>query len=85
MTPSDSVSTGLIGFLFQLDHPAALDPAVTADDVTVEIDAYCDWKINANFLLSVVAAYGNPRQAVEQAFGRTDDFTYGMLYLTYSY
>jgi hypothetical protein len=51
----------------------------------LEIDAYCDWKLNDNFILSMVAAYGNPRQAVEQAFDRTDNFTYGMLYLAYSY
>jgi len=85
VAPTDAVGLGLITFLFQLDHPAALDPAVTSDDVMVEFDLYCDWSLNDNFLLSIVAAYGNPRQAVEQAFDRTDDFTYGMLYLTYTY
>jgi hypothetical protein len=85
LTPSDSLGMGIIGFAFELDEPAALDPAVTSNDVMVEIDLYADWKINSNFLLSIVAAYGNPRLAVEQAFGRTDDFTYGMLYLAYSY
>jgi hypothetical protein len=85
LTPNDKVGFGLIGFLFELDEPSALGPDVTSNDVMVELDAYCDWKLNSNFLLSLVAAYGNPRLAVEQAFGRTDDFTYGMVYLTYSY
>jgi len=85
LTPNDRVGFGLIGFLFELDEPSALGPDVTSNDVMVELDAYCDWKLNSNFLLSLVAAYGNPRLVVEQAFGRTDDFTYGMVYLTYSY
>lgn len=85
LAPSDAVGMGLIGFIFQLDQPEALAPQVTSKDVMVEVDFYLDWKINANFLASFVAAYGNPRQAVEQAFDRTDNFTYGMVYLAYSY
>ena len=85
VSPNDKIGAGLITFLFELDHPEALGPGVTAQDVMIEFDAYCDWKLNDNFILSIVGAYGNPRQAVEQAFGRTDNFTYGMLYLAYSY
>ena len=36
-------------------------------------------------LLSFVAAFAHPQEAAEQGFGRTDDFTYGMIYVTYSY
>jgi alginate export protein len=85
VSPNDKIGGGLFMYLFELDQPKALGPGVTSNDVMVEFDAYCDWKLNANFTLSIVAAYGNPRQAVEQAFGRTDDFTYGMLYLAYSF
>lgn len=85
LTPNDRIGTGVIGYLFQLDHPEALGPHVTSSDVMVEIDGYCDWKLNDNFTLSIVAAYGNPRQAVEQAFNRTDSFKYGMLYLAYAF
>ena len=85
VAPNDRIGGGLIWYLFQLDHPEALGPGVTSRDVMLEIDAYCDWKLNDNFTLSIVAAYGNPRQAVEQAFGRTDQFTYGMLYLAYTF
>jgi len=85
LTPTDRIGTGLIGYLFQLDHPEALGPHVTSSDVMLEVDAYCDWKLNDNFTLSIVAAYGNPRLAVEQAFNRTDSFKYGMLYLAYAF
>ena len=85
LTPNDRIGTGLIGYLFQLDHPEALGPHVTSSDVMLEIDGYCDWKLNDNFTLSIVAAYGNPRLAVEQAFNRTSSFKYGMLYLAYAF
>jgi hypothetical protein len=41
--------------------------------------------VNGNFTASFVAALGHPQDAVEQRFGRTDDFTYGMIYVAYSY
>jgi hypothetical protein len=49
------------------------------------MDAYTDWKVNANFTISVVAAYADPGTAVQQATGRTKSFTYGMVYVGYSY
>jgi hypothetical protein len=85
LTPNESVGTGLIAFAYQLDRPAALGPGVTSKDVAFELDAYCDWKANKNFTLSFIAAYANPKAAVEQAFGRTSDFYYGMVYVAYAY
>jgi len=85
LAPSASVSTGLIGYYFQLDQPGALGPGVTSKDILGEIDAYCDWKANSNFTFSFVAAVGNPGGAVEQAYGRTDNFIYGMAYVAYAY
>ena len=58
---------------------------MTSKDVVAELDAYCDWKLNSNFTFSFVAAYANPGGAVEQAFGRTENFIYGMAYVSYSY
>jgi hypothetical protein len=83
--PHEKVGTGLIFYKFLADEPAALGPGVTSRDVAFEMDAYADWKVNHNFTLSVVAAFANPGKLVEQAYGRTRNFSYGMIYLAYSY
>lgn len=85
LAPSESVATGLIFYRFLLDKPAAYGPAVTAKDVAFEFNSYTDWKLNANFTLSLIAAFNNPGAAVQQAFDRTKNFAYGMVYLAYSY
>jgi hypothetical protein len=53
--------------------------------VAFEMDWYMDWEVNKNFTLSFVGAYANPGQLIEQAYGRTENFTYGMIYVAYSY
>lgn len=83
--PTADISAGLIGYMFQLDHPASFAPGVTSDDVAAEIDGYIDWAINKNFSASLVLAYAEPDDAVEQGYGRTDSLSYGMVYLSYSY
>ena len=85
VTPSESVGAGLIGYAFRLDQPASFGPGVTSKDLATELDAYADWKINSNFLVSFIAAFAHPQAAAEQGYGRTDDFTYGMIYVGYSY
>ena len=72
-------------YKFSLDHPQSLAPEVTAKDVASELDAYIDWKVNGNFTLSLVAAYADPGKAVQQFTGRTKNFTYGMVYVGYSF
>jgi hypothetical protein len=79
------LGAGLIGYVFKLDQPASFGPGVTSKDLATEVDAYADWKLNSNFLVSFVAAFAHPQQAAEQGFGRTDDFSYGMIYVGYSY
>ncbi len=85
LTPSESLGAGVIAYLFRLDQPGSLAPRVTSRDVAFELDAYADWKINGNFTASFVAAYADPQAAVAQAFGRTKNFGYGMVYLAYAY
>ncbi|MBS1241369.1 MAG: hypothetical protein H6R40_796, partial [Gemmatimonadetes bacterium] len=85
LTPSESVGTGLIGYAFYLDQPAALGPEVTSTSVLTELDWYMDWKANSNFTISFIAAYAHPREAVYQAYQRSENFTYGMIYVAYSY
>ena len=85
LQPSEPVSTGLIFYKFLLDRPEAQGPQVTADDIGFEADWYMDWSVNDNFTFSFVGAWLDPGRAVEQAFGRTKNFAYGMVYLAYSY
>ena len=58
---------------------------VTSKDIATELDAYADWKLNSNFTVSFVLAFGNPQTALAQGYGRTENFTYGMFYLAYAY
>jgi len=83
--PSEAIGTGLLFYKFVLDHPSALGPAVTSSDAATEIDSYTDWKFNAVFTLSLVAAFANPGEAVHQFTGRTKNFTYGMAYVAYAF
>jgi len=83
--PTESISTGLIFFDFKLDQAATFDPLVTSDDIGTELDWYMDWTVNDNFILSFVAAVGEPGEAIEQSNGRTDTFVYGMIFAAYSF
>jgi len=84
-SPSDAIGTGLLFFKFLLDRPTSLGPHVTSSDAATEIDSYTDWKLNSAFTLSLVAAYANPGEAVQQYTGRTKNFTYGMAYVAYAF
>ena len=85
LKPSGALSAGLIGYLFQVEELPEPESGVTSEDIASELDAYADWQVNSNFLLSFVAAYAHPQKAAQQAYGRTDDFWYGMFYVAYSY
>jgi hypothetical protein len=85
VTPNDRISGGLFLFNFTLDQPAAYGPNVTDKDVAFEMDLYADLKLNQNFTLSLLGAYGDPGKAVQQSSGRTKNFMYGMAYIAYSY
>jgi hypothetical protein len=84
-SPSDAVGGGLMFFKFSADQPASVAPGVTDSDLALEIDAYVDWKLNRNFTISFLGAYGDPGKAVQQASGRTKNFAYGMAYIAYSF
>jgi hypothetical protein len=80
--PSESVGGGLIGYAFRLDQ---LPTGITSKDVATELDAYTDWSVNHNFIVSFVAAIAHPQAAATQAYNRTSNFTYGMIYVAYAY
>src|SRR4029434_11119178 len=67
LAPTEAIGTGLIFFKLLADEAAAFGPQVTSSDVAFEMDWYLDWKINENFTLSVVGAYANPGELVQQA------------------
>lgn len=83
-TPSPSISTGLIFFDFLQDQPSRFG-AITADKIATELDWYMDWKVNANFTLSFLAAVAKPGEVVELTSGRTDSFLFGMVFAAYSF
>lgn len=85
LTPSDAVGGGIFVYDFRLDQPASFAPGVTSNHVATELDAYVDWKLNSNFSVSFVGAFAQPKEAAQQGFGRTDNFTYGMIYVFYAY
>ena len=84
-TPLESLSGGLMFFNFALDKPEAAGAGVTDSDVALEINAYADWKLNSNFTISFIGAFGDPGKAVQQTSGRTKNFAYGMAYVGYSF
>jgi Alginate export len=83
--PNDAIGGGLIFYKFSLDHPRSLGPQVTSTDAAFEVDAYTDWKVNANFTVSLLGAFADPGKAVQQFTGRTKNFAYGMVYVAYSF
>jgi len=83
--PADDLTTGLIGYVFRLDQPGSYRAGVTSRNLATELDWYADWSLNDNFTVSIVAALGHPQEAVEQGVGRTKDFKYGMVYVSYTY
>lgn len=85
VTPGEAIGGGLMFYKFTLDQPQTFAPGVTDNNLAFEVDAYVDWKINRTFTASFVAAFANPGKAAQQAFDRTKNFSYGMLYLAYSY
>ena len=85
VTPTEKFGGGLMYYKFNLDQPGVLGPQVTSTDLAGEFDAYGDWKFNPHVTVSLVGAFANPGAAAEQAFNRTKNFTYGMVFLAYSY
>ena len=84
-TPKDSLGWGVMGYWFRLPQPGSFGPGATSSNVAFEFDSYTDWKINKNFTLSVVGAFADPHEAARQAFNRTSNFAYGMVYIAYSF
>jgi hypothetical protein len=85
LTPNDSLGWGVMAFWFRLPQPGSFGSGATSSNVAFEFESYVDWKINKNFTLSLLAAFADPHKAAQQAYNRTKNFFYGMVYLAYSY
>jgi len=85
VTPNDAVTGGLLFYKFRLEQPASFAPGVTDRNLAFETDAYVEWKINGNFTANFVGAFAHPQTAAQQAFNRTKNFAYGMVFLAYHY
>jgi hypothetical protein len=83
--PTSNIGTGLIYFDYLLDQPGSYQGGVASDKLAREINWYMDWKVNKMFTFSFVLARNNPGPAVEEAFGRSESFSYGMIYLAFNY
>ena len=83
--PTERLVTGLIGYVFLADQPAAYGAGITSKSLANELDWYADWSLNDNFTVSFIAAIASPEEAVEQLTGRTKNFRYGMVYVSYTY
>ena len=83
--PTDRISTGLIYFDYALDQPGSYQGGVVSNDLGKELDWYLDWRVSKLFTFSFVLARAKPGTAVKQAFNRSKDFKYGMIYLAFSY
>jgi hypothetical protein len=85
MTPTKKLGWGVMGYWFQIDRPSTFGPGATSSNAAFEFDTYADWKFYKNFTLSLVGAFANPHKAVQEAYNRTNTFSYGMVYLAYSF
>ena len=84
LSPTTSVSTGLVYYDFKLDQPGSYQGGVQSNDLATEINWYMDWSINDYFSVSLVGARNWPGAAVEEAFDRSDAFLYGMIYVIFN-
>jgi hypothetical protein len=85
MTPTSKLGWGVMGYWFNIDQPKTFGPGATSSNAAFEFDTYADWKFHKNFTLSLVAAFANPHKAVQEAYQRTSNFSYGMVYIAYSF
>ena len=83
--PREWIAGGLIAYAFRADRPEAFGQAVTSRDIAFELDMYVDWILNPNVTISFVGAFADPGAAVQQATGRTKNFSYGMVFVGYSF
>jgi hypothetical protein len=76
---------GISFFHFALDEPATYASGVTSSQLGREIDLIADWSPLDYLDVTFVLANARPGAALDQAFDRTSNFRYGMIYVGYSF
>ncbi|MEJ2256207.1 MAG: hypothetical protein P8X98_04265, partial [Woeseiaceae bacterium] len=82
---SDSLRLGLSLFDFTLDQPGSYATGVTSRDLAREIDLIADWSPTDYLSITFTLANGQPDTALEEAFERTSNFRYAMIYVSLAY
>ena len=81
--PLDSLHLNLFYFNFELDD--AQEFGVQSTDFASEWNLTADWTANDFLLFSLVGAYVNPDDGATQYTGGNDDWSYYMLYASFSF
>jgi hypothetical protein len=83
--PREDVTLNVLLYNFTLDEPATLDPGVTDDHFGDEIDLAIDWEATKKLYVIGVVGVLLPGDAAEQWVGGNDDWTYAMVYGSYTF
>jgi hypothetical protein len=81
--PLNSIHVNLFFYRFKLDNASGF--GVQSDDFADEWNLTIDWTANDSFAMSLVGAYAKPDDGAKEFSGGDDDWSYGMLYATYSF
>jgi hypothetical protein len=81
--PLDSIHVNLFYYKFKLDNADGF--GVQSSDFADEWNLTVDWTVNDSFALSLVGAYASPDDGAKEFSGGDDDWSYGMVYATYSF
>ncbi len=73
MSPSDTLSVGLIYYDFCLDQKNIFGTPVTSDKFADEVNLYADYTVNDHVTLSIVGAWAAPGTAAKEYTGGNDN------------
>jgi hypothetical protein len=83
LDPVDSIHVNLFYYDFELDEAGAF--GVQSSDFADEWNLTVDWTATDFLLFSLVGAYVTPDDGAKQYTGGDDDWSYVMLYASFSF
>ncbi len=81
-SPRESVTVNLFYYNFKLDDPQSF--GVVSDDFGDEVDLTVNWQATDRINVFAVLAQLNPRNGAQQWTGGGKDWTYGVLYFSFT-